>query len=332
MSASIPKQMKALRIHEAGGPEVIKSEEAPVPTPGRGDVLIKTSWAGVNFIDNYFVSGLYPVKFPFTLGSEIGGQVVAVGEEVQDLKVGDEVGAYPGNGGYAEYCCTPRARVAKLPGHVDAKMAATVHLQALTAWGLLRESYPVQKGDTVLVHAAAGGVGIYLCQMAKNLGARVIGTTSTEEKAAFAKKNGADEVILYTKEDFAERTLALTDGKGVQAIYDGVGKTTWEGDFKCIARKGTIASFGNASGAVPEFSLMKTAQKNVKVTRPTLVNTVGTQEEMERYSAEVFGLLEKGILRPYVDGEYELSADSLRKAHEHAKGRGSRGKLLLKVA
>lgn len=276
-------------------------------------------------------SGLYPVKLPFTLGSEAAGRVVALGEGVTDLSVGDSVGAYPGQNGYAQYFSVSRARVAKLPKAVDTRLAATVVLQALTAWGLLRESYPVQKGDSILVHAAAGGVGIFLCQMGKHLGAHVIGTTSTEEKAAFAKKNGADDVILYTKEDFAQRTLELTNGKGVAAIYDGVGKSTWEDDFKCIARKGTIASFGNASGAVEPFGLLKLAAKNVKVTRPTLVNTVGTQEEMEKYSAEVFDLLAKGILKPHVDSEYELTADSLRKAHEHQSGRGSSGKLILKI-
>lgn len=325
----LPETMKALRIHKTGGPEVIQLDQVPVPKPASNEVLIKTDWAGVNFIDTYFRSGLYKVELPFTLGSENAGSVVAVGQDINDVKVGDRVGAYVSST-YAEYVTASRARLARLPDSVDTRASATLLLQALTAWGLLRESYPVQQGEWVLVHAAAGGVGLLLCQMAKHLGARVIGTVSTEEKAELARQNGAEETIIYTKEDFAERVNEITGGKGVAGIYDGVGKTTWEDNFKCIARKGTIASFGNASGAVPEFALLKLAAKNVKVTRPTLVNTVGTQEEMDKYSAEVFDLVAKGVVKTHVHGEYSFGVEGIRQAHADLTGRNSTGKLLIK--
>ncbi|CAO1635829.1 unnamed protein product [Parajaminaea phylloscopi] len=329
-SKELPSATRSIRFHKTGGPEVLQLDETAVANLGPNDILIKSEWAGVNFIDTYFRSGLYNVPLPFTLGSEAAGIAVAVGENVQDIKVGDKVAAYI-NGSYSEIVLAPRARVAKLPSAVDTRTAAAIMLQALTAWGLLIESYPVQKGDWVLVHAAAGGVGVFLCQLASYLGAKVIGTVSTEEKAEFAKANGADEVILYTKEDFAERVNEITGGKGVAGIYDGVGKTTWEDDFKCIARKGTIVSFGNASGAVPAFAPLKLSAKNVKVTRPTLVNTVGTQEEMDKYSADIFDLAAKGVIKPHVHGEYAFSADGLRQAHADLTQRKTTGKLLVKI-
>lgn len=243
-----------------GAPELMRE---PSSSPF-SNLSMRVEWAGVNFIDTYFRSGLYKAELPFTLGSECSGIVVSTGSAVKDVKEGDQVAGYIGGKGYAQYATVSRAKIHKLPQGVDTKAGSTILLQGLTAWGLLRESYPVQKGEWVLVHAAAGGVGTLLCQLGKHLGARVIGTVSTEDKAKIAREAGAEQTILYTKEDFAARTLEITDGQGVAAIYDGVGKATWDDDFKCIARKGTIASFGNASGAVPEFALLKLAAKNVK--------------------------------------------------------------------
>lgn len=333
-STSIPSKMRAVQIMKQGGLDVLEDREADVPKPGPNDILIKVNKAGVNFIDTYQRSGLYKIeKFPYTLGQEAAGKVVAVGESQKGkgLEVGDRAITYFG-GSFAEYVSVPRARITKVPDAVNDTDAVASCVQGLTAWTLVRETYSVKKGDWVLVHAAAGGVGLLLCQMAKHLGAHVIGTTSSEEKAEEAKKNGAEHMINYAKENTVERVLEITNGQGVQAIFDGVGKDTWEDDFKMIARKGTIATFGNASGAVEPFAPLKLAGKNVKVARPTLVNYVYTQEEFETTYAELFDLIAKGIVKFKIHGEYNLSAQGIRQAQEDITSRKTSGKLIVNVA
>ena len=285
--------------------------------------------------DSYLRSGLYPRETPMILGNEPAGEIVAVGSGVgSSLKVGQRVTGYlASGGGYGQYAALPAAKTIVLPDSVDTRTAAGIVLQGLTAWTLVREAYPVQRGDTVLVHAAAGGVGLLLCQMASHLGARVIGTASTQEKADLAKANGAHEVILYTQgENVVDKTLEFTDGKGVQGIYDGVGKDTWEDDFKVIARKGTIVTFGNASGAVEPFAPLKLAAKNAKVCRPTLGNYITTREELDLYSKELFDLVAKSIVKLKVHKEYPFSAEGIRQSQVDITGRGTTGKLLIKVA
>ncbi|CAO1632854.1 unnamed protein product [Sympodiomycopsis kandeliae] len=335
MTSSIPKTVKALQIQSQGGLEVLKiNEQVPLSPPTSNQVLIKTEYAGVNFIDTYMRSGLYKVTLPFILGNELAGVVASVGDAVKDIEAGDKVSAYVGGGAFASYIAVDRSKVTKLSSDVSTKDAAAGLLQGLTAWTLLKESYPVQKGDTVLIHAAAGGVGLLLVQMAKHLGAKVIGTVSTEEKAQLAKQNGADHIIVYTqeREKLADKVLELTGGQGVQGIYDGVGKDTWEDDFKMIARKGTIVTFGNASGAIEPFAPLKLAGKNIKVIRPTLGNYIYTQEELEKYAAEFWDLLAKKIIKLKIHGEYEFSEEGIRKSQEDITGRGTTGKLLVKIA
>lgn len=331
---SIPQTMKALQIHEQGGLDVLQIRDVPVPKPAANQVLMAVEAAGVNFIDTYQRSGLYKVQLPFILGNESAGSVAAVGEGVKDIKVGDAVAAYSPGGAFANYVAVDRAKIAKVPQGVSTKDAATALLQGLTAWTLLREAYPVQKGDHILIHAAAGGTGLLLCQMAKHLGATVIGTTSTEEKAKLAKQNGADHIVLYTqeREKMADKILELTGGKGCEGIFDGVGKDTWEDDFKIIARKGTIVTFGNASGAIDPFPPLKLVAKNVKVARPTVANYIYTREEFEKYSAELWDLLAKKIIKLKVHEEYEFSEEGIKKAQQDLTGRGTTGKLLVKIA
>lgn len=333
-AASIPAKMRAIQIQSQGGLEVIEQREVDTPKPASGQVLLKVDYAGVNYIDTYHRGGLYKINdFPYTLGQEAAGTVVAVADDVKGkgVDVGDKVATYSG-GAFAEYFAVPRSKVAKLDKQFDSKAGAASLLQGLTAWTLVREAYAVKKGDYILVHAAAGGVGLLLCQMGKHLGAHVIGTTSTPEKAELAKKNGAEFVVNYSEENTVDRVLELTGGKGVQAIFDGVGKDTWEDDFKMIARKGTIATFGNASGAVEPFSPMKLAGKNVKVARPTLGNYVATQEEMETYSAELYELIAKGVVNISIHQEYPFTADGIRQAQQDITSRKTTGKLVIKVA
>lgn len=333
-STSLPSKMRAVQIMKQGGLDVIEDRETEVPKPGPNDVLIKVHKAGVNFIDTYQRSGLYKIeKFPYTLGQEAAGKVVAIGdaEKGKGVEVGDRAITYF-SGSFAEFVAVPRSKMTKLPDSVNDTDAVASCVQGLTAWTLVRETYTVKKGDWVLIHAAAGGVGLLLCQMAKYLGAHVIGTTSSEEKAKEAKKNGAEHMINYTNENTVERVLQLTNGQGVQAIFDGVGKDTWEDDFKMIARKGTIATFGNASGAVEPFAPLKLAAKNVKVARPVLNNYVYTQEEFEAAYADLFQLIEKGHVKFKIHGEYDLSAQGIRQAQEDITSRKTSGKLIVKVA
>ncbi|CAD6887308.1 unnamed protein product [Tilletia controversa] len=341
MSATqnLPKTMRAVQITKTGGIDVIKvSDDVAMPTPGPTQVLFKNEWAGINYIDTYFRSGLYKQDLPFILGTEGAGSIVALGSELassstESLKVGDHISTFA-RGAFSEYVAVERASVAKLPEGVSTRDAAATTLQGLTALTLVREAFLVEKGHTVLVHAAAGGVGLLLCQLASHYGATVIGTVSTEAKAELAKAHGADHIIIYGHNDYdvvPAKVLELTGGKGVNAVYDGVGKATWEGDFECIARKGTIVSFGNASGAVDPFSPLKLTAKNVKLVRPQLYGYVHTQEETEYWAKELFDLIAAGALKVNVHAEYPLTTEGLQQAQTDLTSRGTTGKLIVKI-
>jgi NADPH2:quinone reductase len=243
--------MKAVRIHTYGGPEVLRYEDVPMASPGSEDVVVKLQAIGVNYIDTYHRSGLYQVKLPFTPGVEGAGLVEAVGPEVRDVRAGDRVVYAMVPGAYAEYAVVPAARVVRIPEGVDARVAAAVMLQGMTAHYLTQSTYPLRAGETALVHAAAGGVGLLLVRAAKMRGARVIGTVSTEEKARLAREAGADEVILYTRQDFEAEVKRFTGGRGVQVVYESVGKTTFDKSLNCLAPRGYLVLFGQSSGPVP---------------------------------------------------------------------------------
>ncbi|KAI0817932.1 hypothetical protein GGR55DRAFT_47799 [Xylaria sp. FL0064] len=327
--APIPNTMKAVYISKTGGTEVLEHKtDVPMPVPTDGEVLVKNDFAGVNFIDTYFRTGLYKApQFPYILGREGEGTVVAVGPgDVLGLKVGDRV-VWMGEGAYAEFSTTPASRAIKVPSSFKPGTAAAALLQGLTALTLVREAHPVKKGDWVLVHAAAGGTGLLLCQLLRAIGANTIGTVSTPEKAALAEKNGAAHVINYSHEDVKAKVLELTGGNGCVAIFDGVGKDTFDLSLECVARKGSMISFGNASGAVPPFTIARLAGKNVRLMRPTLFNYVVTREEFAGYVEELFGFIEKDGFEVRVHEVYPLS--EVKRAHEDLEGRKSTGKLLI---
>ncbi|KAI1433019.1 NAD(P)-binding protein [Xylaria sp. CBS 124048] len=327
--SSIPSTMKGVLIAKTGGTEVLDYKtDIPVPTPIDGNILVKNDFIGVNYIDTYFRSGLYAApKFPYMLGKEAEGTVVAVGGgDTLGFKVGDRV-AYYGVNSYAQYTSTPATTAFKVPESFAPGKAAASVLQGLTALTLVREAHHVNKGDWVLVHAAAGGTGLILCQLLRIIGANTIGTASTAEKVALAKKNGATHVINYSHEDVKARVDELTGGKGCIAVFDGVGKATFDLSLSCVARKGTMVSFGNASGAVPPFAISRLTEKNVKLLRPTLFNYVSTREEYMSYTEELLGFIEKDGLNIHVHKIYPLS--EVKSAHEDLEGRKTTGKLLL---
>src|SRR2546430_5666448 len=273
--------MKAIRIDAPGGSEVMKLVDGPEPQPKPGEAVVKIEAAGVNYIDVYQRSGQYKLQMPLTLGLEAAGTVTAVGPDVTEVKVGDKV-AYTGvPGAYAQYAAVPAARLVALPQGVSAKQGAAVMLQGITAHYLACSTYPLKKGDACLVHAAAGGVGLILCPIARLRGAKVIGTASTDEKAKLAREAGADETILYTKQDFAAEVKRITGGKGLQVIYDSVGKDTWEGSLNCCAIRGVIALFGQSSGPVGMIDpQVLNAKGSLFLTRPRLVHYIATREEL----------------------------------------------------
>src|SRR5947207_3121121 len=268
--------MKAVRVHTPGGPDAMRFEDAPEPPPKGGEALVKVDAAGLNYIDVYFRSGQYKAAAPFTLGMEAGGTVTAVGPKVTEVKVGDKV-AYTGvPGAYAEYAAVPAARLVQLPAGLTTKHGAAMMLQGMTAHYLACSTYPLEAGDTCLVHAAAGGVGLLLCQIAKLRGARVIGTVSTDDKAKLAREAGADDVILYTKQDFVAEVKRLTNGKGLQVVYDAVGKDTFDKGFDCIAPRGMMVLYGQSSGPVGPFDLQTlNAKGSLFIPRPSLNHHVG---------------------------------------------------------
>lgn len=320
--------MRAVRIHEVGGPELMRLEELATPEPGPGEARVAIEAAGVNFIDIYYRTGQYPRPLPLVLGQEAAGTVEAVGPGVQDVRVGDRVAWQGQLGAYATHAVVPVELLVPIPEGVGTRDAAAVMLQGMTAHYLTHSTYPLQPGDTCLVHAAAGGVGLLLCQMAKLRGARVIGTTSTEEKAALAREAGADEVILYTREDFAPATRRLTGGEGVAVVYDGVGRATFDGSLDALRIRGYLVLFGQASGAVPPVDPQRlNAKGGLFLTRPSIVHYTRTRDELLARTRDIFGWLASGQLRLRIGRTYPL-ADAAQ-AHRDLAGRATTGKLLL---
>jgi NADPH:quinone reductase len=322
--------MKAIRVAKPGGREVLNYADVPDPRPERGQVLVAIEFAGVNFIDVYQREGVYPIPVPFTLGNEAAGTVVAVGADINDLKMGDRV-AYQGvQGAYAERTLAPADKVVRLPDAVSTRTAAALMLQGLTAHYLSSSTYALRQGDTALVHAAAGGVGLLLCQMAKLRGAKVIGTVSTDAKAALARAAGADHVILYTQQDFVAETKRLTGNRGVEVVYDSVGRTTFDQSLNCLAPRGLMALFGASSGAVPPFNPQVLNQKgSLYLTRPTLAHYVATRAELLRRAGELFDWLRDNKLSVRVDREVPLK--DAAEAHRALESRETTGKVLLRI-
>ncbi|MCV7442290.1 quinone oxidoreductase [Mycobacterium paraense] len=322
--------MHAIEISETGGPEVLRYVDVPDPKPGPGEVLIKAEAIGVNYIDTYFRSGQYPRELPFILGQETSGTVVATGDGVDGFQAGDRVGTAAASGGYAEFATAPASLTAKVPDHVTADVAASVMLKGLTAHYLLKSVYPVRDGETVLVHAGAGGVGLILTQWAKSLGVRVITTVSTPEKERMSRQAGADEVLPYPDDaaEFGGRIRELTDGAGVAAVYDGVGKTTFDASLASLAVRGTLALFGAASGPVPPFDPQRlNAAGSVFLTRPSLAHFIRTGDEFHWRAGELFEAIAGGAITIEVGGRYPL-AEAAR-AHQDLQGRKTTGSIVL---
>jgi len=320
--------MKAVRVHTPGGPDVLKYEDVPEPQPKAGEAIVRIDAAGLNYVDVYYRSGLYKAELPMTLGLEAGGSVTAVGPNVTEVKVGDKV-AYTGvAGAYAQYAAVPAQRLVVLPASVSTRQGAAAMLQGMTAHYLACSTHPLKKGDTCLVHAAAGGVGLLLCQIAKMRGARVIGTVSTEEKAKLAREAGADEVILYTKQDFEAEVKRLTSGKGVQVVYDSVGKTTFDKGFNCLALRGLMVLYGQSSGPLGPFDpQVLSAKGSLFLTRPSLVHHVATRDELLARAGDVLGWIRDGKLR--LRTEFEFALKDAAEAHRALEGRKTTGKVLL---
>jgi NADPH2:quinone reductase len=320
--------MRAIQIRETGGPEVMQLAELPIPTPGAGQVLVKIAAVGVNFIDTYLREGRYPAELPFIPGQEAAGTVAEVGAEVTDFSVGDRVAWNGTRGTYAEYACAPAASLLKIPEAMSFEQAAAVLLQGLTAHYLAYDTHAIQAGETVLVHAGAGGVGLLLTQMAKRLGARVLTTVSSEEKAELSRGAGADKVILYTTESFVDEVKRQTNGEGLPVVYDSVGKTTFEDSLKCLRPRGLLALYGASSGAVPPLDLIRlSTMGSLYVTRPTLKDYVQTRQDLERRAEDVFGWVARGELQVRIGARYPL-ADAVQ-THRDLSGRKTTGKVLL---
>ena len=318
----------AIRILETGGPEVMRWEEVEVGPPGAGEVRVRNTAIGLNYIDTYHRTGLYPMPLPVTLGMEGAGVVEAVGPKVKGFKVGDRVAYANPIGSYAEVCLRPVARLVKIPAGVDDKVAAAIMLKGMTAWYLCKRTYKVGKGDTVLVHAAAGGVGQILCQWSKYLGATVIGTVGSEEKAAVAKKAGCKHVIVTAKEDFVARVKAITKGKGVPVVYDGIGKDTFMGSIDCLAPRGYMVSFGNASGAVTQFNPgILAAKGSLFLTRPTLFSYIATPDELAQAARDLFAVVKKKIVKISINQTYPLKEAA--QAHRDLEARKTTGSTVL---
>lgn len=320
--------MQAIQVSQTGGPEVLTLVELPVPSPKPDEALVNIKAAGVNFIDVYFREGRYPTPLPFVNGQEGAGVVTEVGSEVTTLKPGDRVAYSSALGSYAEYAAVPASRLVKIPDELDFEQAAAAMLQGMTAHYLLHSSYPLKKDETALIHAAAGGVGLLLVQMAKKIGARVIATAGTQEKAQLARDAGADECIVYTEADFETETKRLTDGAGVQVVYDGVGKATFDKDLNVLRPRGYLVLFGGSSGAVPPFDLIKLSQKgSLFITRPTLAHYTATREELEWRANDVLQSIARGELKLRIHKVYPLA--EAEQAHRDLEGRQTTGKLLL---
>ena len=320
--------MRAIRIHQFGGPEVLQLEEVSAPEPGEGEARLTVEAVGVNFIDIYHRTGLYPSPLPFTPGMEAAGVVEAVGPGVYEVEVGDRVAYAMEQGSYAEAAVVPAWKLVQLPEGLDAESGAAAMLQGMTAQYLTQSTYPIAGGETVLVHAAAGGVGLLLVQMAKRLGATVIGTVSTEEKARLAREAGADHVILYTEADFAEETGRLTDGRGVHVVYDSVGQTTFEGSLASLRPRGMLALYGQSSGPVPptDPAVLSTGG-SLFLTRPGLGDYMAERGELLERAGEVLHAVATGELRLRIDRTYPLGEAA--EAHRALEGRQTTGKVIL---
>jgi NADPH2:quinone reductase len=318
----------AIRIHQTGGPEQLRWEEVEVARPGPGEVRVRNTAIGVNFIDTYHRTGLYPVPLPATLGMEGAGVVEAVGPKVREFKVGDRVAYAHPIGAYAEVALRPAERLVRIPAGVDDRVAAAMMLKGLTAHYLCRRTYKVKRGDTILVHAAAGGVGQILCQWARHLGATVIGTVGSDAKAVLAKKAGCKHVIVTAGEKIAERVKAITKGRGVPVVYDGIGKDTFFESLDSLAPLGLLVSYGNASGPVPPFNVLELSKRgSLFVTRPTLMTYVAKREDLVRAARELFALVKKRAVRIAVNQTYALR--DAAQAHRDLEARRTTGSTIL---
>lgn len=317
-----------IRIHQNGGPEQMRWEEVAVGDPGPGEVRVRNTAVGLNYIDTYHRSGLYPMPLPLILGSEGAGVVEAVGPRVREFKVGDRVAYAQPIGAYAEVLLRPVARLVKIPAGIKDETAAAMMLKGMTAWYLCRRTYRVKKGDTIVVQAAAGGVGQILCQWAKHLGATVIGTVGSDEKVALAKKAGCKHVVVMSREKLSERVKEITKGKGVPVVYDGVGKDTFVESLDCLKPLGLMASFGNASGAVAPVNIGILAQKgSLFLTRPTLVNYTSTREDLLTATRELFAVVKKGAVKITINQRYPLREAA--QAHRDLEARKTTGSTVL---
>ena len=314
--------MKAVFVEKVGGPENLKYADIPKPSPAAGQALVKIAAAGVNYIDTYFRTGLYPSPLPIMLGNEGAGTVEAVGPDVSSVRPGDRVAYGMWRGSYAEYAVVPVSQLVKIPDSLDFQTAAAAMLQGMTAHYLTHSTYPLKAGDSCLIHAAAGGVGLLLVQMAKMLGARVIGTVGTDEKAQQAKAAGADEVVVYGKEDFVAKA------KGMHVVYDSVGKSTFMSSLDCLRPRGMMVSFGNSSGPAPEIAPLLLAQKgSLFLTRPTLASYSSSVEELDWRAGDVLKWIAEGKLKLHIHKVYPLR--DAAQAHRDLEGRGTTGKLIL---
>lgn len=322
--------MRAIQIQKTGGPEVLELVEIPVPKPQRGQVLVKIEAVGVNFIDTYLREGRYPAALPFIPGQEAAGTVAEVGEDVDGFQAGDRVAWNGTRGTYAEFACAPASDLLRIPDEMSFEQAAAVLLQGLTAHYLAFDTFPIHAGETVLIHAGAGGVGLLLTQIARRLQAKVLTTVSTDEKAKLSREAGSDRVILYTQESFLEAVKQQTGGRGVPVVYDSVGKSTFEESLKCLRPRGLLALYGASSGAVPPFDLIRLSTLgSLYVTRPTLKDYVASRDELERRSAEIFGWVADGALKVKIGARYRLE-DAVQ-AHRDLAGRRTTGKVLLSL-
>ncbi|KIJ22213.1 hypothetical protein PAXINDRAFT_165455 [Paxillus involutus ATCC 200175] len=337
-----PSTIQAITIAKNGGPEVIEKTEIPFPKVEPGHLVVKVQYLGVNFIDTYYREGLYPIsKYPFVIGKESAGVIVGLPTDdavlndpdyqARGYREGSRV-AVDSLSTHAEYVSVPWKTVYPVPDSVSALTAVAAVLQGVTAISFMEEAYNVQKDDIILIHTVAGGLGLLFCQLAKSRGATVIGTTSTEEKAALAKQNGADHVILYKKENTVQRVLEITNGEGVHAVFDGVGKDTFDSNFEMLRRKGTLVSVGNASGPVAPFPPLKLVQKNLKLLRPTMSNYAYTASEVLYYSNKLWDLVANGTLRPLIHKEYPFTAEAVREAQSDLTSGKTTGKLVIKVS
>lgn len=321
--------MKAIQVPQVGGPEVLTLVDLPVPSPKPNEAVVQIKAAGVNFIDVYFREGRYPATLPFVNGQEAAGVVTDVGSDVKLVKPGDRVAYTSVLGSYAEYAAVAETRLVKIPDELDFEQAAAAMLQGMTAHYLSHSTYKLQSGETALIHAAAGGVGLLLVQMATKIGARVIGTAGTPEKAQLAREAGADECIIYTEKDFETETRRLTEDKGVHVVYDGVGKDTFEKGLNVLRPRGYLVLFGGSSGAVPPFDLIKLSQKgSLYVTRPTLGHYTAARDELEWRANDVLQMIVRGDLKLRIHKTYPLA--EAQQAHVDLEGRKTTGKLLLR--